>query len=109
MYIIFLAFEVREIGSSYNFTCPAKNKNESYKFYKTGFTGAKKLVKTDADTQQFGHILAIRKLGWDDAGRYFCSAYDSNGNEVLSHSLVILTIRPGIIFYITHSSIKKYI
>ena len=107
MYIIFLGFAVREVGSSYNLTCPAKNKNDTYKFYKTGVTGAKTDVKTDANTQQFGHILAIRKVGWDDAGQYFCSAYDSNGNEVLSHRLVILTITRGIIFYITYSSIKK--
>ena len=74
------------------------SKNVTYKFCKTGFTGQMKLIRSRKSVKQSGHILAITKLKWDDAGQYFCFVYDSNGTEILRrYRLAILTIKPGII------------
>ena len=93
MAFIFLEFIIREVGTSYNFTCPDQDssKNHTYKFY----TGFKKIIP-GGRFKQYGNILTITDLRYQDSSQYFCSIYDLNGKSIKNRkSLAILTIKPG--------------
>jgi hypothetical protein len=101
--LLLLDFIVREIGSSINFTCL----DDSTKNYKYNFSALKtkrtpELITPGARIKVFGPILMIVDLEWDDNGHYFCSIYDSNGNQIGNQrSLAILSLKLGQYLYIS--------
>jgi hypothetical protein len=98
-----LEFIVREIGSSINFTClDDSTKNNKYNFSALKKQITPELITPGARIKVFGPILMIVDLEWDDNGQYFCSIYDSNGNQIGNQiSLAILSLKPGQYLYIS--------
>ena len=90
-------FSTAELGSSYNFTCPADlTKNYKYRFYTRGFFGPRTLITPDANTKQFGHVLMKSNLRYTDSGLYFCSVYDQSHKVIkkFKHSMIVLSVFP---------------
>ncbi|CAB3983378.1 RNA-directed DNA polymerase from mobile element jockey [Paramuricea clavata] len=88
-------FIVREIGSSINFTCPDDlTNNHTYKFSALKKQATPELITPGARIKLLGPILMIVDLEWDDNGQYFCSIYNSNGNQIgNTKSLAILSLK----------------
>ena len=83
---------VREVGQSYNFTCPGDvNKNYTYTFSKNGI-----LIKPDARIKQDGGVLMIGRLTFFDSGQYGCSFYDDNAKKIGGHSFGVFIVTQGI-------------
>ena len=92
MAFILLEFIIREVGASYNFTCPDQDssKNHTYKFY----AGVKKITP-GGRFKQYGNILMITDLQYQDSQQYSCSIHDLNDNRISKLFLALLTIKQG--------------
>jgi hypothetical protein len=65
------------------------------------------LITPGARIKVFGPILMIVDLEWDDNGQYFCSIYDSNGNQIGNQrSLAILSLKPGQYIYMFPAALR---
>jgi hypothetical protein len=71
-------------------------KNHTYTFSALKKQTTSELITPGARIKLFGPILMIVDLEWDDNGQYFCSIYDSNGNQIgKTKSLAILSLKTG--------------